>query len=82
MEPIPRAGGPGDARPGGAEARRIDAEPQLSMGIGTFAMLLFGQLRATVAARAGRVGVHDTGALAAWDASLATRYAPACADNF
>ena len=71
-----------DVHPGGAEARRIDAEPQLSMGIGTFAMLLFGQLRATVAARAGRVGVHDAGALAAWDASLATRYAPACADNF
>src|SRR5690606_29328633 len=69
--------------PGGALARPLaTGEPQLSMTNHTFAMLLFGQLSATRAARAGRIGVNDPAALPRWDAALATRYAPFCADSF
>lgn len=68
--------------PEGAEVAPLSGEPDLSMSIGTFAMLLFGQISATRAARAGRIGVHDGQALPRWDAALATRYAPFCADRF
>lgn len=69
--------------PDGARALPLGSgEPQLSMTINTFAMLLFGQISATRAARAGRLGVHDARALPAWDLALATRHAPFCADHF
>jgi predicted acetyltransferase len=54
----------------------------LSLSINTLAMLLFGQISATEAARTGRVAVHDPGALPRWDAALATMYAPFCSDSF
>jgi predicted acetyltransferase len=56
--------------------------PELSMTVNTFVALLFGHLSATRAARAGLVGVMDPTALSRWDALLATRYAPFCADSF
>ena len=72
-----------DLSPEGTRVKQLAAgEPDLSMTINTFAMLLFGQLTATRAARAGRIGVHDPEALERWDSVLATRYAPFCADNF
>ncbi len=72
-----------DLGPEGTHTTRLGAgEPDLSMSINTFAMLLFGQVSATQAARAGRVGVHNRDALDRWNRVLATRYAPFCADGF
>ncbi|MDZ7727628.1 MAG: GNAT family N-acetyltransferase [Dehalococcoidia bacterium] len=68
--------------PNGAEARPLVGEPDLSMTTNSLAMLLFGQVTATQLARYGRTGVHDPAALPRWDAALATRHAPFCADNF
>ena len=63
-------------------AVRTSDQPQLTMPVNTLAMLLFGQLSATEAARAGRLDVHDPVALAEWDAILRTHYRPFCADHF
>jgi hypothetical protein len=52
------------------------------MTAATLAMIAFGQISATQAADAGRVGVHDPDALPRWDAAFKTRHAPFCADNF
>jgi predicted acetyltransferase len=68
--------------PGGAELEKLSGEPELSMTAATLAMIAFGQLTATQAADAGRVGVHDANALPRWDAAFRTRYAPFCGDNF
>jgi predicted acetyltransferase len=68
--------------PEGAEVEKLSGEPELSMTAATLAMIAFGQITATQAADAGRVGVHDPGALPRWDAAFRTRYAPFCADNF
>jgi len=57
-------------------------EPELSMTVNTLAMLIFGQITATEAARAGRIGVYDAAALRRWDDALRTRYAPFCSDHF
>ncbi len=62
---------------GGGELARLQGKPpEMSLGPGTLAMLLFGQLSATAAARAGRLVVHDEAALARWDAALTTEYRP------
>jgi predicted acetyltransferase len=66
---------------GGTVTRGADA-PELSMPVSTLAMLLFGQVSATGAARMGRLQVHDTAALPRWDAAMRTRYAPYCQDFF
>ena len=66
----------------GSAVRRTTAEPQLTLPVTTLAMLLFGQISATEAARMDRLDAHDEGALERWDAALRTRYRPFCADNF
>jgi predicted acetyltransferase len=65
-----------------SEVRRETGEPQLSMPVSTLALLLFGQVSATEAARMGRLDAHDPAALPLWDAVMRTRYRPFCGDGF
>jgi predicted acetyltransferase len=57
-------------------------EPQLVMPISTLALILFGQISATQAARMARLESNDESALSMWDRIMRTRYRPACADRF
>jgi len=52
------------------------------MPISTLAMLFFGQISATEAARMGRLTVFEQKALSLWDRVLRTAYRPFCADMF
>jgi len=61
---------------------RTTEEPQLVMPISTLAMLLFGQISATEAARMGRLAVRKASTLLLWDRIMSTRYRTACADMF
>lgn len=61
---------------------RTDEEPQLVMPISTLAILVFGQISATEAARMARLDVCDKNALSSWDRVMHTKYRPACADTF
>jgi predicted acetyltransferase len=61
---------------GGELAPLAGESPELTLGPGTLAMLLFGQLSATEAARAGRLDVHDESALRRWDAAMRTEHRP------
>ena len=61
---------------------RTTVEPQLAMPVHTLAMLLFGQLSATEAARMGRLDAHDANALDTWDVVMRTKYRPFCGDHF
>jgi len=67
---------------GGASVSREEGEPQLVMPISTLAMLFFGQISATEAARMGRLFVFEQDALALWDKVFRTAYRPFCADIF
>ena len=55
---------------------------QVIMPISTLALLVFGQISATEAARMKRIDVIDDAALPLWDRVMKTRYIPCCADNF
>lgn len=68
----------------GAESRasRTDGSPQVVMPASTLAMLLFGQVSATEAARMGRLEASDPSILSFWDSAIKTDYKPACADSF
>jgi len=82
---LPWNAGKWETRIEGGDAETVpltSGEPELSMTVNTLAMLIFGQITATEAARAGRIGVHDLAALRRWDDALRTRYAPTCADHF
>ena len=59
-----------------------DEEPQLRIPISTLAMLVFGQISATEAARMVRLDVLDHDALSTWDKVMRTLYRPHCADGF
>ncbi|MHB8578043.1 MAG: GNAT family N-acetyltransferase [Dehalococcoidia bacterium] len=61
---------------------RTRAAPDFTAPISTLAMLLFGQLSPSEAARMGRLEAHDASVLAAGDRLLATRYRPFCPDHF
>jgi hypothetical protein len=52
------------------------------MPISTLAMIVFGQINATEAARMGRLDVHDARSLSAWDDVMRTKYPLFCADEF
>jgi hypothetical protein len=52
------------------------------MPISTLAMLVFGQISATEAARMGRLTVDDHNALPVWDKVMRASYRPFCADLF
>ncbi len=68
----------------GAETlvRRTTEQPQLTLPVHTLAMLAFGQITATDAARMGRLDAHDPDALDTWDTVMRTRYRPFCGDHF
>jgi predicted acetyltransferase len=66
----------------GNEIRRTEEGPQLVMPVSTLAMLMFGQISASLAARMGRLEVNDSQALSLWDNIMRTAYRPVCADNF
>jgi len=67
---------------GGARIGRTSDDPQLAMPISTLAMLLFGQVSATEAARMGRLDVFEHASLSAWDSAMHTAYQPFCPDFF
>jgi predicted acetyltransferase len=71
-----------DASPDGSKVSRASGEPQVTVPVSTLAMLFFGWLSASEAARMGRLEVHDRTALPAWDRVMRTSYVPFCADNF
>ena len=65
-----------------ASVSRTSEEPQLVMPISTLAMLVFGQISATEAARMERLDVLEHSALSSWDRVMRTAYRPFCADLF
>jgi len=71
-----------DITNGGMEIRRTDKTPQLVMPVSTLAMLFFGQISSSEAARMGRLDVGDSKALPLWDRVMRTDYRPFCADMF
>jgi predicted acetyltransferase len=71
-----------EASPDGASVARHSGEAQLAMPVSTLAMLMFDQVRASEAARMGRLQVNDPSALPVWDSVMRTRYRPACTDMF
>ena len=66
----------------GSKISRTEEEPQITMPVSTLAMLVFGQISATQAARMGRCDVSDYAALPVWDNVMRTAYRPSCADRF
>jgi predicted acetyltransferase len=66
----------------GTAISRTTKKPQLGMPISTLAMLVFGQISATEAARMGRLTVDDHNALPVWDKVMRASYRPFCADLF
>jgi predicted acetyltransferase len=66
----------------GTAISRTTKKPQLTMPISTLAMLVFGQISATEAARMGRLTVDDHNALPVWDKVMRASYRPFCADLF
>ena len=61
---------------------RTRKDTQLVMPVSTLAMLVFGQVSATEAARMERLEVKDKSALLVWDRVMHTKYRPFCADLF
>jgi len=66
----------------GSTMTRINNDPQLVIPVSTLAMLAFGQISATEAARMGRLEVVNSDALQRWDSTMRTMYKPACVDMF
>ena len=66
----------------GTKVTRSDKSPQLTIPVSTLAMLMFGQISASAAARMGRLDVADNNALPLWDKVMRTKYPPFCADMF
>lgn len=66
----------------GVSISRTRDEPQLVMSISTLAMLVFGQISATEAARMERLDVLEQSALSSWDRVMRTAYRPFCPDFF
>ena len=71
-----------DITAGGTEIHSTEKTPQLVMPVSTLAMLFFGQITASEAARMGRLDVSDSKALPIWDRVMRTDYRPFCADMF
>jgi predicted acetyltransferase len=66
----------------GTGIRRTTEEPQLVMPVSTLAMLIFGQISPTEAARMARLDILDDSALPLWDKVMRTPCRPFCADMF
>ena len=59
---------------------KTDKDPEISMGINSMAMMLFGQISATRAMRTGLAEVKKEDALTRFDRLLGTEYMPFCCD--
>jgi predicted acetyltransferase len=66
----------------GTAVSRTSKNSQLTLPISTLAMLVFGQISATEAARMGRLTVQEESALPVWDGVMCASYRPFCADLF
>lgn len=66
----------------GSSISRTGEEPQLVMPISTLAMLIFGHISASEAARMGRLDVNEDSTLPMWDKVMRTKYRPFCDDIF
>jgi predicted acetyltransferase len=66
----------------GSQVIRTSQSPQITMPVSTLALLVFGQISATEAARMGRLDVQNAEILPIWDKIMRTLYKPACADGF
>ncbi|MFW6081833.1 MAG: GNAT family N-acetyltransferase [Desulfosalsimonas sp.] len=71
-----------DAEGGIAQAVRTEKKPEAGLSVQALAMLVFGRISATGAARTGLLNVFEPEALAAWDRLFATRHAAFCPDFF
>jgi predicted acetyltransferase len=71
-----------ETSPQGSSVSRTSEAPQLAMPVSTLAMLVFGQISPTEAARMERLDVAEPASLRTWDHVMRTRYRPACADMF
>lgn len=71
-----------DVNRSGTSVRKSKKTPQLTMPVSTLAMLFFGQLSASEAARMGRLDVSEKKALPLWDRVMRTEYRPFCPDMF
>jgi predicted acetyltransferase len=60
----------------GGEAKPTSASPDLRLAPDVLAMIAFGRISATDAARAGLAQVEDERALARWDAAMKTKHFP------
>jgi len=67
---------------GEAIVKRTGKKAQATIPVSTLAMILFGQISASEAARMGRLDVYDHNALYLWDKVMRTKYRPFCADLF
>jgi predicted acetyltransferase len=66
----------------GSIVNRTSEKPQLRMPVSTLAMLLFGQISASEAARMNRLEAINESTLSMWDSVMLTKYRPFCADFF
>jgi predicted acetyltransferase len=66
----------------GSMIKHSKESPQLDIPISTLALIYFGQISATEAARMGRLNVNEPNCLPVWDRVMRTKYKPACADGF
>jgi len=67
---------------GRAVCERSGLSPEVAMPVDTLAMLLFGQITPTQAARMGRLTAVDQDAQVRWDHMMQTGYRPFCPDFF
>lgn len=70
------------AEGGAATVARTEKKPEAGLSVQTLAMLVFGRISATRAARAGLLNVFAPGAMAAWDRLFETRHSAFCPDFF
>ena len=66
----------------GSFISRTKETPQVTMPVSTLAMLMFGQISTSEAARMARLDVGDSSVLPLWDKVMRTKYRPFCADGF
>ena len=66
----------------GSKVSTTRQTPQVKMPVSTLALLAFGQISATEAARMGRLDALKPEALPMWDNVMHTLYKPACPDMF
>jgi predicted acetyltransferase len=67
---------------GGSVVKHTAEKPQTVMPVSTLAMLMFGQISPSSAARMGRLDVVEPDVLPLWDKVMRTPFRPFCADSF